>query len=247
MEGKDDKQIHKVLASPPSNLYDMIFSVFDRLSRDPEIDSEVVNKLLAWVAFARRPLSFGELDVILRSESEATNWFLWSHIRGKFASIMRLRYPKGWDPDVEDRETQEKSSDEAAATSGAQTEPDVVDDDFDLDDFSDEEDEDDETKSIASNEVTSEEEDETATQTTWKYEPPRISDADQLYNWYQKHTTVDFSHQRFRDFLVLEGNPRKRQKPVLSIRIDVESVQVQIVNDCFKALRGGLSNRMFHF
>lgn len=76
MEAKDESQINKILVSPPLTLYDMIHSVLDRLSRDPEIDVEMVNRLLAWVAFARRPLSFGELDVILRLGSAQTNWLL---------------------------------------------------------------------------------------------------------------------------------------------------------------------------
>ncbi|KAH6880828.1 hypothetical protein B0T10DRAFT_565559 [Thelonectria olida] len=139
MEGEDDRQIQKVLANPPSHLYDMIFSVFERLSRDPEIDVDVVNRLLGWVACARRPLSFGELDVFLRSGSTAINWFLWNHLRGKFAPILQLRFPKGWDPDAVNLDRAEDQSN-AAVESGPgpgqdfQNEQSNGDDDFDLDD-----------------------------------------------------------------------------------------------------------------
>lgn len=99
MDGKDDKQIQTVLATPPSSLDDMIYSVFDRLSHDQEIDVDMINRLLAWITFARRPLSFGEPDVFLRSDPGATNWFLWDYMRGKLASVLQLRFPKGWNPD----------------------------------------------------------------------------------------------------------------------------------------------------
>lgn len=255
MEGKDDKQIHRVLASPPADLYDMIYSVFDRLSRDPEIDADMVNRLLSWVAFARRPLSFGELDVILRSDSGATNWFLWSHIRGKFASIMRLRFPKNWNPDAEEADKTksqgnnagetETSTGDATGGQDSQLAEEEDDDDFNLDDSSEDEDgyEDGATTSVADDNETVGEENEKKTRAEQKCEPPKVSDADQLYSWHQKHTIVDFSHQRFRDFLVLEGDPQKSQKPVLTIRIVVESVEVQIVLDCLKGLRAGLDNR----
>ncbi|KAJ8130790.1 hypothetical protein O1611_g2838 [Lasiodiplodia mahajangana] len=241
MEGKDDRQINQVLAKPPENLYDMIYSVFKRISQDDEVDKHTVNRLLAWVAFAKRPLSFGELDVLLRSDFDATNWFLWDHIRGKFASIFRLRYPRYFDPDAKEDEDE----DEVTVDDGQQDEqgahPVASDDDdddrFDLDDSSDdgaEEDPTSENGSAAQGEETSDE--------TEQYQWPKESEADQHYSWEQKHTIVDFSHQRFRDFLVIEGDPHTRQKPPLPVGIDIQRVEVEIIFDCFRCLLQHIQN-----
>lgn len=238
MEGKDDKQINQVLTNPPENLYDMIYSVFSRISRDDEVDKTTVNRLLAWVAFAKRPLRFGELDVILRSDFDATNWFLWDHLRGKFASIFRLRYPKGFDPEARS----DDDEDEGGSTAGDQQDGSdsqlvSADDDdadsFDLDDSSDDEPEEDDASE--NGEAEQEQQDE----------EPKSSEADQHYSWEQKRTIVDFSHQRFRDFLVIEGDPYKRQKPPLPVGIDVQQVEVDIVLDCFRCLRAGLDNGIY--
>ncbi|KAI1302033.1 hypothetical protein F5Y03DRAFT_362543 [Xylaria venustula] len=241
MEGKDDRQINQVLANPPENLYDMIYSVFNRISQDEEVDKPTVNRLLAWVAFAKRPLSFGELDVILRSDFDATNWFLWDHLRGKFASTFRLRYPRGFDPDAK----REDNLDEGGAGDGEQQgEPDSAaaaeddDDDasFDLDaDSSDDEVEED-AGSVADEDAGDE------AQQEQEYEEPKALEADQHYSWAQKHTIVDFSHQRFRDFLVIEGDPHTRQKPSLPVGIDIHRVEIDIVYDCFRCLRAGLDS-----
>lgn len=217
----------------------MIHSVLDRLSRDPEIDVEMANRLLAWVAFARRPLSFGELDVILRLGSTQTNWFLWNHVRGKFASMFRLRYPKNWNAEEVDGDDDNRS---AYSDGGHEHALSSEDDNFSLGDSSEEED-DDETEVLDDDEVDSEGEEEAMPHP----EGPRVSDADQLYTWAQKHTVVDFSHQHFRDFLVLEGNPEKRLKHPLPIGIDARTVDLQLVTESFKVLRAALDNSMFFY
>ncbi|KAI0100201.1 hypothetical protein GGR51DRAFT_551683 [Nemania sp. FL0031] len=243
MEGKDDRQINQVLAKPPENLYDMIYSVFKRISQDDEVDKPTVNRLLAWIAFAKRPLSFGELDVLLRSDFDATNWFLWDHIRGKFASIFRLRYPKYFDPDAkvdEDEDEATADNDQHDEQGSHPVTSDADDDDndsFDLDDSSDDEPEED-----ATSENGSDAQDEGTSEETEKYEAPKESEADQHYSWGQKHTIVDFSHQRFRDFLVIEGDPRTRQKPPLPVGIDTQRVEIEIIFDCFRCLRASLDN-----
>lgn len=236
MEAKDESQINKILVSPPLSLYDMIHSVFDRLSRDPEIDPEMTNRLLAWVAFARRPLSFGELDVILRLGSAQTNWFLWNHVRGKFASMFRLRYPKNWNAEEVDGDDDNRS---ALSDGDHEHGVSIEDDNFSLGDSS----EDESDHEIETNdEVDSD--DEKGEDVGLHPEEPRVSDADELYTWAQKHTVVDFSHQHFRDFLVLEGNPEKRLKRPLPIGIDVQSVDLQLVTESFKVLRAALDNSM---
>lgn len=240
MEGKDDRQINQVLANPPENLYDMIYSVFKRISQDDEVDKPTVNRLLSWVAFAKRPLSFGELDVILRSDFDATNWFLWDHLRGKFSSTFRLRYPKNYDPDAKQEdstdEVVEEGQQDETETQNHTDDDDDDDDDasFNLDDSSDEEDEE-KAESVDEEETSDEAQQE-------EQRGNKQSEADQHYSWAQKHTIVDFSHQRFRDFLVIESDPRTRQKPPLPVRIDIHNVELEIVFDCFRCLRAGLDS-----
>ncbi|KAI1169761.1 hypothetical protein F4777DRAFT_169868 [Nemania sp. FL0916] len=249
MEGKDDRQINQVLAKPPENLYDMIYSVFKRISQDDEVDTTTVNRLLAWVAFAKRPLSFGELDVILRSDFDATNWFLWDHIRGKFASIFRLRYPKGFDPDAKWEDT----VDQEVAAGGDQADeqdsrPPASDDDeddnsFNLDDSSDDDTDAEEDAASEDGSATEEKDASEEPQQEEQSQEPKVSEADRHYSWDQKHTIADFSHQRFRDFLVIEGDARTRQKPLLPVGIDTHRVEVDIVFDCFRCLRAGLDSQ----
>lgn len=239
MEAKDESQINRILANPPVDLYDMIHSVFNRLSRGPEIDVEVANRLLAWVAFARRPLSFGELDVILRLGSSQTNWFLWDHVRGIFSSIFRLRYPNRWNAeDVDNDDNLSTYSDDGRGqVSSSKSQND--DDNSSLGDFIG--DDNDET------EVTDEEKsdgDEEADRSPHS-ESPKISEADQRYTWAQKHTVVDFSHQRFRDFLVQEGDPGRRLKEPLPITIDIHNVDLQLVMEGFEVLRAAPGKGMF--
>ncbi|KAI0879066.1 hypothetical protein GGS24DRAFT_486796 [Hypoxylon argillaceum] len=245
MEGKDDRQINQALANPPENLYDMIYSVFNRIAKDDEVDKPTVNRLLAWVAFAKRPMSFGELDVLLRSDFDATNWFLWDHIRGKFASIFRLRYPRGFDPDAKDEEHQDEQvieDDDDQNELGSQLVASDSDDNdsFNLDDSSD----DDAEEELISENGSAIQDEETGSETQ-QYEWPKESEADQHYSWGQKHTIVDFSHQRFRDFLVIEGDQLTRQKPSLPVGINIHHVEVEIIFDCFRCLRVGLDNKQY--
>ena len=103
MKGKDESYIKKLVSAPPHNLDDMIYDVFERLYKEVGEDQDSMDttaRILTWVSFARRPLNFGELDVIARLYSGDTNFMLWEDLRGKFASIFRFRYPKGYDPDA---------------------------------------------------------------------------------------------------------------------------------------------------
>lgn len=240
MEAKDEAQINKILARPPLNLYEMIHSVFERLSRDPEIDVDMANRLLAWVAFAKRPLSFGELDVILRLGSAQPNWFLWNHVRGKFASMFRLRYPRDWNAEDVDGEDDNHS----VCLDGGQehifsSSDDLDDDNFSLGDSSGKENDE---ETVTNDDASSDDGEEG--EAILHPGEPRVSDADQLYTWAQKHTVVDFSHQHFRDYLVLEGNPEKRLKQPLPIGIDVQTVDLQLVTENFKVLCAALDNGM---
>jgi hypothetical protein len=63
------------------------------------MDHDSVRKMLAWVAYARRPLLFGEINLILSLAARRPNLLLWASLRGRFASIVHLKFPKGYNPE----------------------------------------------------------------------------------------------------------------------------------------------------
>lgn len=59
-----------------------------------------------------------------------------------------------------------------------------------------------------------------------------------------KSTPWYFSHQHFRDFFVLGGNPEKRLKYPLPIGINIQNVNLQLMTESFKVLHTALDNSM---
>jgi hypothetical protein len=83
-------EILAALKDAPRELDGVIRRVFERLERDPDVNRLELNRILAWVTCARRPLLLGELDVILSILTGEANLVLRDRLRGKFASIMTL-------------------------------------------------------------------------------------------------------------------------------------------------------------
>ncbi|KAF2235940.1 hypothetical protein EV356DRAFT_513513 [Viridothelium virens] len=205
----------------------------------------------------KRDLKFGEIDVILRIDSPTTNWLLWDHLRDKFSSILRFRYPCGYDPDavapipatnnVDADETAqsekmavEEDHDDAV---GSNATADIADndDDFDLGDDSDE-DADQASSGDDDDDKDSKEDDnddeDSKTQTESKA-ADETQEADYHYEWNQRQTEIDFTHQRFREYLRIEGDQKTRKKKDLPINLDIHKVQLELTLDCFKMLRLG--------
>ena len=230
MKGKDEGQIRKLLKTPPQSLEDMIYSVLKRISQDPELDVETTARILTWVSFSRRPLKFGELDVITRLASGTTNWMLWPNMTGKFASIFRLRYPKGYDPDaaagslISNRDESTMAEAQMNGVNLGGTTYASGDDESD-------------NSSLAWEPEDVGQSDPGETEETLDSSANTQAEADKYYDWYKKNTIVEFTHVRFRDVAKIEGNPQKRQREPLSILMDMYRADISIVLDSLEMMR----------
>ena len=237
---KDLTQIEKILANPPPNLDEMIWSVFDRLSKDQDMDHESVRRMLAWVAYSRRPLLFGEIDLILSLPTRRPNLLLWTSLRGKFASIFHLNFPKGYDPEEEDEvEESPKQINPDDNEQSTQEEEDSPAFDFTGDDDEDEEG-DDATQSSGSTVLSAQADrglESLAVATTSNDK----DDSLHVFSDPQMKTVVTFSHQRIRDFIVREGSPNTRRKAAMDVYPNVQRVQLDITLTCLDVLRLGLA------
>lgn len=90
---KDLPQIEAALASPPSKLDDMIYSVFRRITMEGSLDQNVMRKILMFTVYSRRPLVFGELDIVTSLPDCKLNYLLWKRMRGILSSVFDLQFP----------------------------------------------------------------------------------------------------------------------------------------------------------
>jgi hypothetical protein len=236
---KDLTQIEKILVNPPPNLDEMIWSVFDRLAKDQDMDHESVRRMLAWVAYARRPLLFGEIDLILSLPSRRPNFLLWTSLRGRFASIFHLLFPKGYDPEEDDDDAATPKRNDPEEGDKITEEEDTPAFDFTGDDDGDEEGEDDirstntEVLSAQANRGL----DGLATS-----RPSQDKDESlHIFSNGQMKTVITFSHQRIRDFLVREGSAKTRRKAAMDIYPAVVRVHIDITRTCLEILRLSLA------
>lgn len=245
MGGKDEAYIRKLAREPPANLDDMIYSVFTRISIDPDLDKPSMRKLLMWVTYAKRPLLFGEIDALLLIDSTAANWMLWDQLRGKMSSVFRLTYPRGYNPDSKPAELEKPGIDSTSEISDegherdhsemlgqAESSDNEIDEDagpieFDFDGNSDDQGE----EEKLSDQDTEHSEDGIEIGRRQHFEDP--------YTWPQKRTLVDFSHQRFRDVLTIEAGPEPRLAPPLAIFADVLTKDLEMTKQCLAMLRLG--------
>ena len=237
---KDLTQIEKILANPPPTLDDMIWSVFDRLAKDQDMDHESVRRMLSWVAYARRPLFFGEIDLILSLPTRRPNFLLWTSLRGRFASIFHLKFPKGYDPtEDDDGDPPPKHVDPDDGDQNKLEEEDAPAFDFTGDDDVDEEG--DESIQTADAEILSAQADRGLESLAIGSPSNDTDESLHIFKDGQMKTVVTFSHQRIRDFLVREGSPKTRRKAAMDIYPNVQRVQVDITLTCLEILRLGLA------
>ena len=237
---KDLIQIEKILENPPANLDEMIWSVFDRLAKDQDMDHESVRRMLAWVAYARRPLFFGEIDLILSLPIRRPNFLLWASLRGRFASIFDLKFPKGYDPtDDDDATSNLKETDLDDDDQSTQEEEDAPAFDFTGDDDEGEDSEND--FGSADTGVLSVEANRGLESLTVGDSSNDRRESLHIFSDGQLKTVVTFSHQRIRDYLVREGSVKTRRKAAMDIYPDVQRVQIDITMTCLEILRLGLA------
>jgi len=255
---KDLPQIEAILASPPLTLDKMIWSVFDRLAKDEELDQHVLRKMLMFMTHARRPLLFGELDLVTSLPARKPNYLLWKHTRGKLSSVFDLKFPKDVDPDDDD----DDDDDGGEPTAEEKKKPDVEngddasyiggsDDDADFDfDYEHEENSTDEQGVISGDD----DDDifstaQLARAETLNANPDSDGDKAAELEDLLSHLTagkvqtrVSFCHTRIRDFLAQEGDPLTRRSEPLSIIPGIDDdVQTDITIACLDILRLELS------
>lgn len=233
---KDLPQIDAILASPPSTLDTMIWSVFDRLAKDEELDQHVLRKMLMFMTHARRPLLFGELDLVTSLPARKPNYLLWKHTRGTLSSVFDLKFPNNVDPEEVEvsGDEPEVEDDEKLGYTHDGTDSQVEDEDgFDFsyeDGESDEEDseggtmsDDDDIFSTTVERVQANE-----GRSTEEGAEEVLEDLLSHLTTHKVHTKVAFCHTRIRDLLVREGNPKTRQSEPLSIIPGAEDAHVEI-------------------
>lgn len=236
---KDLTQIEKILANPPPNLDEMIWSVFDRLSKDQDMDHESVRRMLAWVAYARRPLLFGEIDLVLSLPTWRPNLLLWTSLRGRFASIFHLKFPKGYDPEEEHQaEVSPKQTDPNDSHHTTYEEETL---EFDFTGDSDEDEEGDDKIQAADTTVLSAQANRGLESLAINSRSNKKDNSLHVFSDGQMKTIVSFSHQRIKDFLVREGSPQTRTKAAMDIYPNVQRVQFDITLTCLEILRLGLA------
>ncbi|TAQ86604.1 hypothetical protein B7494_g5067 [Chlorociboria aeruginascens] len=227
---KDLTKIEEILADPPHDLDEMIWSAFERLAKDEDFDPDSLKKLLTWVAFSRRPLSVGEIDLVLSLRKERPDFLLWSNLRGRFSSIFELKSPRNYD--LEARTESIGSTDTEKVES-------VIEPDFD---FSGDNDGDPGPSSVyqllTNDELFSNHgfpglEKRVDIETFHGKNVSHLSDS-------QLNTIVTFRHQRIRDYLT-ERSSRSRIQSQGNISIDIPRADIYITITCLGILRQDLA------
>lgn len=98
LKKKSESAIWKSLDEAPKGLKEMLRHVLESFSLDStEEDAEYLNELLAWTTCTQRPLELGELDAILRLQSQEGEGMLSFEdaLRGRFASFFSLTREDG--------------------------------------------------------------------------------------------------------------------------------------------------------
>lgn len=161
-------------------------------------------------------------------------------MRGRFASIFHLKFPRGYDPEEDDNaDAPAKQSDVNDGDQSTQEEEDAPAFDFTGDDDEDEE---------GNDEIQSTDTEVLSAQANRGLESLAIdsssNDNDEslhIFSDGQMKTVVTFSHQRIRDYLVREGSVKTRRKAPMDIYPNVHRVQLDITVTCLDILRLGLA------
>ena len=222
---KDQEQIDTILKNPPADLDDMICSVFERLARDNELDHALCRKMLLLCGYARRPLSFGELNLFLSLPGRKPNWLLWKHIHGKLSSVFECRYPPGYNPendgDPHDIENESKSANGDEPSDNEE---------FDFSGgFADSDSE--EEGSVTDDSESGQREG------VWSLHRETTNEMIQHLPEGQLKTEITFCHTRIKDYIFREGSSWLSEKPHCVVIPNSESVQIQLLLTCLDAFR----------
>ena len=235
---KDLPQITSILANPPSTLDEMIHSVFERLDRDDELEHPALKTILLFMAYARRPLLFGELNAAVTIPDGRPRYLLWRHTRGKLSSAFDLQFYRNRDPELESVQVEEPQ-DSIAENSGSERSANSDCDDGSLFDFTSDVDSVPDSILMNGDDILS-----PTVEASRRHDfdlPDCSEDAFSHFSNDQLRTTVTFCHARIRDYLVQESMSQTRKHPFLSIVPALKNPHAAITILCLNMLHFGSS------
>ena len=253
MQGQEWGTILGLLKNPPLKLDGIIYSVLDRLSNEEQgyqgaADSQKADdleKTLIWVCASKRPLSFVELESILRLYDREPRRLLWGKLRDNWASVFNMQYPRGYDPDLTDE-------DNGQSTNSFKAISDTANWDLGLDipvdrgyknpdnyaDNNDDEEEDNDEEDSDSLSFLNNIEDDFELERS-EHAGKNFEATTGHYDIGQLYTTIAFAHARFRDVVREQGDLSFKGKATLSIFKRIRQADYYLFIDCVYMLHIG--------
>ncbi|KAK4199151.1 hypothetical protein QBC40DRAFT_177080 [Triangularia verruculosa] len=253
---KDLPHIGATLANPPPKLDDMIASTFERVVKEDAIDHGVLEKILTFMTYSRRPLQFGELELITSLPGLRSHYLLWRNMRGRLSSIFDMKFPYNFDPDIKmelgndtyqsadnqpccgfiPHEAQNPKDFENNCCYGAANEVTGT-DDAGLDDDLESDDESFLSVARSSSGQGLGSESDNSSNAEMKRESDILQGVLSHLSHEQLRTEVSFYHSRIRDYLLEQGSRNSRERPRLEIIPSVKTSHTSIAITCLDILR----------
>ena len=225
--GKERRsEVFTAIDEAPPQLSNMIRHVFKRLALDEDIGKEALNTILLYVTLAKRPLTLGEMDILLRVPDKDP-YPLATRLKGRFASLFKLSQSDAIGLDDLDAPTGIVDEEAQCATNVS-----FSDDLLEQLDFGSDQ-EGDDNKDIDDQEISDGKEHKNEV-TNKDYVDEQTSDPFAT-------TQIEFSHLSIKEFLLQEASTETRQWPDdLGIGLD-ENAHQKIAMTCLQILCGGIT------
>ncbi|KFX89144.1 hypothetical protein V490_07205 [Pseudogymnoascus sp. VKM F-3557] len=231
-------EVQQALQSAPRELDRMIRHIFERVAADPDVNIEDLNNILSWISCAKRPLTLGEVHVILKLRTGEPNLSLRRRLRGKFASFFNMSKLGVVDDEGEDVNgattdivPEEKAEEAPLDFSNLSDDSDGDDSDGDEDSDDGSDDDNGGKDEGAGNKDVTPVKDEFAIDEKTMTEFRTIE--------------ISFSHKRIKDYLVQEGGPNPvfvpPEFPKMSIGINVNESELDLALTCLAILVDGIT------
>ena len=209
--------VKEVLQGAPEGLDDMLFHVFERL--DESSQPSYLKHMISWVLCAHRPLNLSELYVLLIISTNEHFYGIDEDLKERYSSLFDLKGASAEQKEERDENEGDEDADE-------QDDFGFLDDESDIGP--------DEEHGINPFDVEALRLDSSTVSTIAGVQ---FDDLEIPSDWYE--STVAFSHARIREYLLAEGNPSTRKRPICTVvPADLNLTQLSIFNDLYQALSG---------
>ena len=225
--GKERRsEVFSAIEEAPRELNSMIRHVFERLAVDEDVGKEGLSTILLWVTLAKRPLTMGEMDVILKIPDKDP-YPLETRLKGRFASLFKLSQSDATELDDVDEDTEE---DIQCATNISSADELLEQLDFESDqEYTDDED-------INDNKIGNAKENENEV-----IEEGRVNGQTKALFL---RTQIEFSHLSIKEFLLQEARAETRQWPDdLGFGFGEDAAQQNIALTCLRILCDGITQK----